>query len=155
MSDKKKNEEIFAFIEKWYEQFKEKEDHYEVFLKANEMFRLITQKYNIEEPTLSRQNELVIAALKYINSHYCDEDITLKTCSDSIGYSKEYVSKQFNNVMGVSFKTYVNNLRIKKFKELEHNEKGNRQELANACGFKCIATFYRALKSAEEEQLDT
>ena len=155
MSDKEKNADIFAFVEKWYEEFKEKEDNYDVFIKANEMFKLITQKYNIEEPTVSRQNELVIAALKYINNHYCEEDITLKTCSDAIGYSKEYVSKQFNNVMGVSFKTYVNNLRIKKFKELEHNEKGNRQEIANACGFKCVATFYRALKCAEEEQLDT
>ena len=155
MDDVTKNEEIFAFIAKWYEEFKEKEDHYDVFIKANEMFRLITKKYNIEEPTLSRQNELVIAALKYINNHYCEEDLTLKTCSNAIGYSKEYVSKQFNNVMGVSFKTYVNNLRIKKFKELEHNEKGTRQELAVACGFKSVATFYRALKCSEEEDLDT
>ncbi len=155
MDDKEKNKEIFDFIAKWYEEFKLKEDHYEVFIKANEMFKLITKKYQIEEPKVSRQNELVIAALKYINNHYCEEDLTLKTCSDAIGYSKEYVSKQFNNVMGVSFKTYVNNLRIKKFKELEHNEKGTRQELAVACGFNSVATFYRALKYSEEEELDT
>lgn len=155
MSDKKKNEEVFEFVQKWYEEYKENINNYDIFIKANEMFKLITTKYEIEEPISSRQNELVIAALKYINNHYCDENITLKTCSDSIGYSKEYVSKQFNTVMGVSFKTYVNNLRIKKFKELERNEKGNKQDLATACGFKCVATFYRALKSAEEEQLDT
>ena len=155
MDDKERNKEIFAFVEKWYEEFKTKEEHYDVFIKANEMFKLITKKYNIEEPALSRQNELVIAALKYINNHYCEEDLTLKSCSDAIGYSKEYVSKQFNNVMGVSFKSYVNKLRIKKFKELEYNEKGTRQELATACGFNSVATFYRALKCAEEEELDT
>lgn len=155
MGDKERNKEIFAFIENWYTEFKKEEDHYQVFIKANELFKLITEKYSIEEPTLSRQNELVIAALKYINNHYCEENLTLKTCSDAIGYSKEYVSKQFNNVMGVSFKSYVNKLRIKKFKELERNEKGVRQDLANACGFKSVATFYRALKYAEEEELDT
>lgn len=155
MNDKEKNKEIFDYIAKWYEEFKEKEEHYDVFIKANEMFKLITSKYEIEEPTFSRQNELVIAALKYINNHYCEEDLTLKSCSNAIGYSKEYVSKQFNNVMGVSFKTYVNNLRIKKFKELEHNNKGTRQELAVQCGFQSVATFYRALKCSEEEELDT
>ena len=156
MSDKEKNSEIFAFIEKWYQEFQKEEDHYEVFIKANELFRLITERYAIEEPTLSRQNELVIAALKYINNHYCEETLTLKSCSNAIGYSKEYVSKQFNNVMGISFKSYVNKLRIKRFKELERNEKGNRQDLAIACGFNSVATFYRALKcSEEEEELDT
>ena len=155
MDNKEQNKEIFDFIEKWYEEFKTKEDHYEVFIKANEMSKLITKKYSIEQPTVSRQNELVIAALKYISNHYCEEDLTLKSCSDAIGYSKEYVSKQFNTVMGVSFKSYVNNLRIKRFKELEHNEKGTRQELAVACGFNSVATFYRALKYSEEEELDT
>ena len=156
MSDKEKNEEIFAFIEKWYEEFKEEEDHYKVFIRANELFKLITEKYHVEEPVLSRQNELVIAALKYINNHYCEESLTLKTCSDAIGYSKEYVSKQFNNVMGVSFKSYVNTLRIKKFRELEKNKKSNRQEIAIACGFNSAATFYRALRCSKEEgELDT
>ena len=151
MDDKERNEDIFNYVKEWYENFQNTGDNYDIFIKASELFRLITRKYNIEEPTLSRQNELVIAALKYINNHYCEDDLTLKTCSDAIGYSKEYVSKQFNNVMGVSFKTYINNLRIKKFRELEHNEKGTRQELAIACGFKSVATFYRALKCSEEE----
>lgn len=156
MNDKEKNVDVFAYIEKWYEEFKGGENNYEVFIRANNLFKLITEKYAIEEPTVSRQNELVIAALKYINNHYCEENLTLKSCSNAIGYSKEYVSKQFNNVMGISFKSYVNKLRIKKFKELEKNEKGNRQDLAIACGFKSVATFYRALKYAqEEEELDT
>ena len=151
MDDKERNKEIFAFVEEWYERYKHTEDNYDVFIKASELFRLITKKYDIEEPMLSKQNELVIAALKYINNHYCEEGLTLKSCSDAIGYSKEYVSKQFNTVMGVSFKTYINNLRVKKFRELEHNEKGTRQELAVACGFKSVATFYRALKCSEKD----
>lgn len=151
MLDKEKNADIFAFIEKWYNEHIDNNDHYEIFMKCNELFHLITQKYETKEPVLSRQNELVIAALKYISEHYREDSLTLKSCSDAIGYSKEYVSKQFNNVMGVSFKSYVNSLRINKFKELEQNKKGTKQELAALCGFNSVATFYRALKTLEKE----
>ena len=151
MSEKEKNADIFAFIENWYSESSNKDSHYDVFIKCNELFHLLTEKYEIKEPVLSRQNEMVISALKYINAHYCDPDLTLKKCSDAIGYSKEYVSKQFNNVMGVSFKNYVNNLRIKKYKELEQNKKGTKQEMATMCGFDSMATFYRALKLYEKE----
>ena len=150
MDDKEKNKEIFEYVANWYEEKEQTQDNYDIFIKCNQLFKLITQKYDINEPVLSRQNELVIACLKYISEHYCDVDITLKSCSDAIGYCKEYVSKQFNNIIGVSFKTYVNNLRIKKFRELENNKKGTKQEIALACGFKSVATFYRALKTASE-----
>lgn len=149
MNDKEKNKEIFAYIKKWYEESQQKKDRYDVFIKSNNLFHLINEIYGVEEPIFSRQNELVIAALKYINDHYCEDNLTLKSCSNAIGYSKEYVSKQFNNVMGISFKSYVNNLRIKRFRELEHKQKGTKQELALQSGFKSIATFYRALKEEE------
>ena len=148
MNDKEKNKEIFDFIQKWYEEKDQANDTYDIFINCNQLFKLLTQKYEIHEPVLSKQNELVIAALKYISEHYCDVDITLESCSDAIGYCKEYVSKQFNNIIGVSFKTYVNNLRIKKFKELENNKRGTKQEIALKCGFKSVATFYRALKAS-------
>ena len=151
MRNKEKNSAIFAFIEDWYNNHNNK-DHYNTFVKCNELFKLIADSYGVSEPIVSRQNELVISALKYINKHYCEEDLTLVSCSNAIGYSKEYVSKQFNNVMGVSFKSYINDLRIKKFKELEKNKKGSKQELATQCGFKSVATFYRALKSLEEKE---
>ena len=150
MDDKEKNKEIFDFIEKWYNEKNKTKENYEIFIRCNELFDLLTKKYEIREPVLSKQNELVISALKYISDHYCDIDLTLKSCSDAIGYCKEYVSKQFNNIVGVSFKTYVNNLRIKKFKELENNSNAPKQEIARACGFKSVATFYRALRAAEE-----
>ena len=150
MDDKEKNKDIFEYIEKWYSEERQHRDNYNTFIKCNQLFDLLTKKYDIAEPVVSRQNELVVASLKYISEHYCDVDLTLKSCSDAIGYCKEYVSKQFNNIIGVSFKTYVNNLRIKKFKELENNNQGTRQEIALACGFKSVATFYRALKSADD-----
>jgi len=150
MEDKDKNQAIFEYVKDWYEGKEELKDHYDIFIKCNQLFKVITQQYDVAEPVLSKQNELVIASLKYISEHYCDVDITLKSCSDAIGYCKEYVSKQFNNIIGVSFKSYVNSLRIKKFKELENNKRGTKQEIALACGFKSVATFYRALKTAEE-----
>ena len=150
MDDKEKNREIFNFVESWYNDKEDTNDYYEIFIKCNQLFQLIAHKYEVVEPVISKQNELVIAALKYISEHYCDVDLTLKSCSDAIGYCKEYVSKQFNNIIGVSFKTYVNNLRIKKFKELENNKRGTKQEIALACGFKSVATFYRALNAVED-----
>lgn len=152
MNDKEKNVAIFNFVEQWYENSRDSNDRYSVFLNCNLLFQLIRETYGIEEPILSKQNELVIAALKYINEHYCEDNLTLLSCANAINYSKEYISKQFNNVMGVSFKTYINDLRIKKFKELSKNKKATKQELANACGFRSVATFYRALKSLGQEE---
>ena len=153
MDDKEKNKVIFDFIKSWYEDHQNQEKRYDTFIKSNMLFQLIISLYQIEEPVFSRQNELVISALKYINEHYHEYDLTLKSCSNAIGYSKEYVSKQFNNVMGVSFKGYVNNLRIKKYRELSKKERKTKQELALMCGFKSVATFYRALNSSEEDEL--
>ena len=150
MLSKEKNKDLFAFVSEWYKEHLDNNDRYGIFMKCNELFRLITQKYEIKEPVISKQNELVIAALKHIKDHYTDENLSLKSCSDAIGYSKEYVSKQFNSVMGTSFKGYVNSLRIQKFQELEQAKKGTKQELAVMCGFKSLATFYRALKNIDE-----
>ena len=150
MDDKEKNKEIFNFIENWYNEKQDTKDYYKIFIKCNQLFDLVSHKYEIKEPVISKQNELVISALKYISEHYCDVDLTLKSCSDAIGYCKEYVSKQFNSIIGISFKAYVNNLRIKKFKELENNKSGTKQEIALACGFKSVATFYRALNAADD-----
>lgn len=151
MDDKEKNIELFNYIEQWYEKSDKKQDNYQIFVACNQFFSLIAEKYPIEERAVSKQGALVIEALKYINDHYCDNNLSLKSCSNAINYSKEYVSKQFNSVMGISFKTYVNNLRVKKYLELERNKKGSKQELAKACGFDSVATFYRALKSLREE----
>lgn len=153
MSDIEKNKDIFNFIENWYQSYNKNDNRYEIFMKSNELFHLFTEKYEIQEAVLSRQNELVIEALKYINDHYCDPELTLKICSDAIGYSKEYVSKQFNSIMGISFKSYVNNLRIKKYNELKRSTKGTKQDIAESCGFKSAATFYRALNAQEDESL--
>ena len=151
MDNKEANVELFNYIKEWYEKSNKKQDHYQIFVTCNQFFSLITEKYPIEDQIVSKQSALVIEALKYINDHYCDYNLSLKSCSSAINYSKEYVSKQFNSVMGISFKTYVNNLRVKKYLELERNKKGSKQELAKACGFDSVATFYRALKSLREE----
>lgn len=149
MDDKERNKEIFAFIEKWHLERGKKEDKYSTFLKCNELFRLMVDVYGVRMAVHSRQNGLVIDALIYIEENYCGP-ITLESCSKAIGYSKEYVSKQFNSVMGISFKSYVNSLRIKRFRSLEQTEKGSKQDLAAKCGFSSVTTFYRALSHSDE-----
>ena len=150
MDNKEANKEIIDFIINWHKEYKKDAKHYEVFVKCQQLFEIIASKYEISIQDESKQNELVISALKYIDNHYQDYDLSLESCSDAIGYSKEYVSKQFNMIMGVSFKTYVNNLRIKKYKELEQSTSLTKQELAQMCGFKSIATFYRAMNSSND-----
>ena len=77
--------------------------------------------------------------------------------SKMLGYTKEYCSKIFSEVVGMSFRDYLNFLRLKKAKEylaLKKSTKQTTTEIIYKCGFNSTATFYRALKGLRSKNIN-
>lgn len=95
---------------------------------------------------------LVKDILDYIQTHYL-EGITLSTLAQAVGYSSDYCSKALRAIVGLSFRDYVNFLRLKRAEEMfaDKSLKLTTLEILYRCGFNNSATYYRAKKKLETE----
>jgi AraC-like DNA-binding protein len=80
--------------------------------------------------------------LLFVNNNFT-EVCSLKEACDHVGYDYAYISKKFKNLMGMSFKEYVNLLRISEAKQLLANTELSVGEIAEKCGFSTLRTFDR------------
>lgn len=76
---------------------------------------------------------LLRRTLDYLASHYA-EQITLNQVADELYVSTFYVSRMFKKEMGVNFVDYLNELRIKKAKEMLGDARYKTYEVAQAVG---------------------
>ncbi len=96
---------------------------------------------------------LVKDMISYIQTHYL-ESITLPMVAQAVGYSAEHCSKVLRTAVGLSFRDYVNSLRLKKAAEMfaDKSLKMTTLEILYRCGFNNSATYYRAKKKLEKER---
>lgn len=70
-------------------------------------------------PETEKYKPFIQQILTYTETHLCDPNLTLKWISENQLYMNvDYVSRQFVLQTGTKFSAYLNNLRIKKAKEL-------------------------------------
>ena len=85
----------------------------------------------------------VVDALNYIDEHFA-EPLTLDALAAHFGYNKYYFSRLFNAYIGENMNNYINAVRVRKLAEAaKHTENVNVSDLAFACGFDSMTTFYR------------
>lgn len=89
------------------------------------------------------KTNILVDILYYINNQYT-EDITLADIAERFGYSKNYFSALFNRSVGMTFKTYLNRLRLNKAKLLLKNKENKVTNVIGMCGFKSEESYYRA-----------
>jgi YesN/AraC family two-component response regulator len=70
-------------------------------------------------------------------------DCLLRDAAARIGYDYAYVSKFFKRRVGLSFRQYVNLLRINEARRLLKETSDGISEIKDACGFRCLRTFDR------------
>lgn len=147
MKDTDKNAEIIALMTQWLNE-KEK-----TFMRnmgyCNLLLSKIVECYDLEKREEKKDKNVSLKLLKYINDHYV-EDISLTQVAKTIGYSKEYCSKIFSEVVGMGFRDYLNFLRMRKADEyfsMKKELKMTTTEIVYKCGFNSTATFYRAQKA--------
>ena len=154
MVNKEKNRAIINVMRHWLEE--EKKTFMLNVGYSNLLFSKIVENYEMETTDKKQKDKGVsIKLLRYINDHYT-EDISLTAISKEIGYSKEYCSKIFAEVVGMSFRDYLNFLRLKKANEYFAIKKGLKMtttEIVYKCGFNSTATFYRTQKAFAQKNI--
>ncbi len=152
----KETEKFVPYINSFFAEIKSQSYGYELVLKSNATLLialLLRDAYN-QDDSINKNvvnysaMQKIYSAMTYINSHYF-EDISVNDASNVAGMNYTYFSRLFKQVMGKSFTSYLNELRINHAeKELLLTDKSV-TEIAYSCGFNDTSYFisqYRKLK---------
>ena len=101
---------IRPIFEKAWETYTLKEPGYRNLLQcyASEILILSTKKIL---PTALSRKHAVVAIRDYVNEHYMD-DISLGTICKERFLNMSYISRKFKEIVGISFETYLQNIRV-------------------------------------------
>lgn len=109
----------------------------------------------LKKHQLANQSEIINARstirpiLHYIEEHY-SQKITNETLADLIGYTPQYTSRLFKQVMQVSPYQYLLDLRIQKAKEeIANHPDATIEEIAYHVGFNDTSHFINLFKRVE------
>lgn len=107
----------------------------------------LLQKFAKATPPYSPTgNSHIRKALIYVLGNLGSE-ITLESVAKHLGISPVYFCTYFKDTMGVSFKTYLDNIRFNHATKLLKSTNMNIAEIAHTSGFKDYANFMRRFKA--------
>ena len=86
-------------------------------------------------------------ALKYIEEHFSDEDLSNERISEAIGVSPNYLTKRFRACFDMPLHRYVVRTRIERAQRMLLSGNCNITEAAVAAGFSSIHVFSKTFKS--------
>lgn len=95
--------------------------------------------YNAKKSNLQNDTQVV---LNYVNQHFT-EKITLSIVSHELGISTANLSQIFSNIIGCSFATHVNSLRVAHAKRLLRSSNYSVNEICIMSGFQSKRSFFR------------
>ncbi len=93
------------------------------------------------------KNAYMRPVIEYINQHYTEE-LTIACLAEKTHLSKSYFMGGFKHFTGVGAVEYINQLRLKKARELLEETGMTVSELAFACGFRNLSNFNRQFRMA-------
>lgn len=96
-------------------------------------------------PESNRTIQIIVKACAYIQEN-CEQQMTLQTVSDYVGFSPFYLSRLFKKVTNSSFMEYLTNQRIKRAQTLLVDSDLSVTEISYQSGFTSISTFNRVFK---------
>ena len=135
-----------------YGEMDEKREYYQVIVRSKLLelhgliMRNVPKRLNKRgsSKTYSMLNKIQ-NALDFINSNYT-EDITLSEVAVQAELRISQFSKLFKHMCGMSFVTYLNNVRVSKAEEMIINTLECITDIALGCGFNSIRNFNRTFK---------
>ena len=96
-------------------------------------------------PKCDRLNLHVSKAMRFVQTHF-KQDLSLSSVAKEIGFSEQYLSSLFHKASGMSFKQYLNILRVTHAKRLIETTNLNLTDICFECGFGSYSGFYRAFE---------
>ena len=86
------------------------------------------------------------SVLKYVNSNYKNQDISVMKVADMFFYNKKYLSSLFAKETGQKFTNYINTLRVQHAKTLLDSGVPSILEISAKCGFSDSHYFSKVFK---------
>lgn len=132
------NKTHYLYLKKGFSDPEVKQTIYTLFDK------LISQIKSTEKTNGSKADEII----HYINSNYC-KDLSLTDIAQHFHLSEAYLSRLIKERLSMSFKPYVNQMRVEKAKQLMLEREKSINEIASKVGFKNTNSFIRVFKQFE------
>ena len=109
----------------------------------------ICAEYLKKVPLVERKpldDDLLHKILNYISERFQD-NITLNSLAQFIGYEPHYLSHYFNRSIGMNFRQFINQYRISFARHCIESSNTNITEIAMESGFQTIRNFNRVFKN--------
>ena len=90
---------------------------------------------------------LIVNVKKYVEEHYQDPDLQLKTIAAQFYVSPQHLSSLFSQENDTTLTAYIMDCRMKKAKELLLEQSPSIQHTASLCGFNDSAISANVLKN--------
>ena len=85
--------------------------------------------------------------MEYLQNHYAQQ-ISLDGVAKLFYLNPSYLSRLFTKTLGVTFTTYLTDIRITAARQMLDAQKMSVSEIAQACGYNSDSSFYGAFKKA-------
>ncbi len=96
----------------------------------------------------AKKEQNVLATIKkYVDDHFTDPELSLRKVGGELSYNANYVSAVFKNGVGISFKEYLNTLRIQNACALMEKGITGVKDVAFLCGFNDPLYFSKVFKA--------
>lgn len=145
---------IKTCIKNIYKEINQQDNHFQLLVKSHLMeligllLRHIPHYSNNCNTNLAEKGclKLIQKAINFIENNYM-LNITLEDVSTHLNIHPSYFSKFFSKATGITFKAYLNSLRIEKADNLLKSTDDPIIDIAYECGFNSIRTFNRVFKN--------
>lgn len=113
------------------------------------MLERLLECFKLQEISGSIQKNDSVSIVDYINEHYTEPDINLKTISAHLKIGKYNISRFFSNNMNTCLRKYINSLRIVYAKMLLRNTNETIIDITLETGYTEPQSFNRIFKNFE------
>lgn len=101
------------------------------------------------EPEEEKRHEPIQDILSYVNQHFYEETLSVKTVADRFGMSVSNLSHYFKKYTGDTISEYIALLRFERAKELLRTTDMVLSDICAKCGYLHLSTFMRQFKARE------
>ncbi len=120
-------------------------------MSTEEFFTLLLQQYEVicQKNLLTiqqKQEKIENEIIRYINSHYMENNLCMKTLSMHFGMTESYLSVFIKQLIGETFSSYLENLRIREANRLLQDPRLSITEISALVGYDSSTSFGRAYK---------
>ena len=133
-------------MEFWHNSIKRINENNITILTESVLLYTLSYINNATEYEHKNNDNIFEKIVDYIDNHYRDVDISLKKLSDIFSYTEKYLSHLFKKKMDISFKSYINKLRIQYAYKLIENNETSVSQIAFSCGYSDSLYFSKVFK---------